>query len=220
MRKFLVLIACAALLGGACKSDKKSDTDVASGSKGTTTAGLRSKLLTAAELPPNFTRTDVKVDDRSTDPIGCAQLDQVDAQYLKTTEHTIDASFQNGDDETATQYVQETIYAFKTEDEAKGYFTGQQTGMNACKTFSQDDGEGSTQTGLISTYAFPHVGDQSAAASLTFNGEDGTPAGGGPIVMVRKGNLWMGIVAIHVGNQPGLTGGEVEAIVRKAADKL
>jgi hypothetical protein len=219
MRKFLVLIACAALLGGACKSDKKSDTNVSSGSNSPST-GLRSKLLTAAELPSGYKRTDVTADDRETDPIGCAQLDQVDEQYLKNTVHTIDASFQNGDDETATQYLQETIYSFKTADEAKGYFDGQRTGMEACKTFSQDDGEGGTQTGQISTYAFPAVGEQSAAASLTFNGDDGAPAGGGPIVMVRKGNLWMGIVVIHVGNQPGLTGSEVEAIVRKAADKL
>jgi hypothetical protein len=214
MRKFLVLIASVALLAGACGNDKKSDSNGTSGSD--TSGGLRSKLLTAAELPPDFKRTDVNVDDRSTDPIGCPALDQVDEQYLKNTEHTIDATFQNGDDETATQFLQQTIYSFKTEDEANAYFDGENSGIQSCKTFSQADEDGTAQSGHIAPYSFAAIGDESAAASISYDGS----ATGGPIVMVRKGSTWMGIVVIHLGNEPGLTGADLEALVRKAADKL
>jgi len=211
MRKFLVLIVSVALLG-ACKSGGGDDNKTAAPSGG----GIRDKVLTVADLPPNFKRTSLDVDKRDTDPLGCAALDQVDAQYLQTTEHTIDAEFQNGDD-NATQFISESVPTFKTPEEAKTYFDGEAAGFSACKTFSSTNADGTT-SGQFQPYPFPAVGEQSSASTLTVNGPGGTYAG--PVVMVRKGNAVMFVFSYHAGNQPGLTGADVEAIVRKGADKL
>jgi hypothetical protein len=210
MRKILVLIVSVALLGACGKSsDKKTD---ASGSPSGT--GIRAKVLTVADLPPGFKRTSLDVDKRDTTPLGCPAIDQVDAQYVDKTAHTIEAAFQNGDDATATQYLDESVSEFKTVDEANAYFDAEVAGMNACKTFSSTDEDGTT-TGQIQPYPFPTVGDESAAVTFTITG-----AAAGPGVLVRKGLTIMQFSALHVGNQPGLSGADIEAIVRKGADKL
>jgi hypothetical protein len=208
MRKFLVLIVSIALLG-ACKSGGGDDKPAA-----TSGGGIRDKALTVADLPPGFKRTSLDVDTRDTTPLGCAAVDQVDAQYVDKTTHTVEASFQNGDDDTATQYLDQSVSEFKTADEANAYFDAEVGGLNACKTFSSTE-EGTTTSGTIQPFAFPTVGEESFAVTFTIEG-----AAAGPGIMVRKGALVMQFSALHVGNQPGLTGSEVEAIVRKGADKL
>lgn len=212
MRKFLISVVLLAFVGGACGGAKKESA-----------ADLRAQLLTAAEFSPAYKRTNVDVDNKNTDPIGCPQLDQIDEKYLKTTEHTVEAGYQNGDDSTSTQFANETIYSFKSIDDANAYFDAEVDGFNACKTFRTTDkesgGESSYQT---QQYAFPKVGDESYASSITINGVVNGQAQtvAGPLVIVRKEKKFIGMLFFHVGAQPGLSGGEVEAIVRKAADKI
>jgi hypothetical protein len=207
VRRIVVLVVSVALLG-ACKSSGEDKPGNASG------GGIRDKVLTVADLPSGFKRTSLDVDNRDTTPLGCAAVDQVDAQYADKTTHTIEASFQNGEDDDATQYLDDTVWEFKTPDEANTYFDAEVAALNACKTFSSTE-EGTTTSGTIQPFAFPTVGEESFAVTFTIDG-----AAAGPGVMVRQGATVMQFSALHVGNQPGLTGAEVEAIVRKGADKL
>jgi hypothetical protein len=216
MRKFLVLVMCVALLG-ACKSDSKDDkVDTSSGSSDSS-SGIRAKILTEADLPSGFKRTSLDVDERTPGETGCAQLDQVDVQYAPKTEHTVEAAFQNGDDETATQFLDESVWTFKTVDEANAYYDAEVAGINGCKTFTTTD-ENGTMTGQIQPIAFAALGEESTAVSITQT--QGGSSIGGSAVIVRKGNAFIGFSAIHVGNEPGLTASDLEAIMRKAVDKL
>ncbi|MEY2473081.1 MAG: hypothetical protein QOK28_2410 [Actinomycetota bacterium] len=209
MRKFLVVVLPVALLG-AC------------GAKQESAADIRAQALTAAEFAPGYKRTSIEIDKRTADPIGCAQLDRVDAKYVKTTAHTAGASFRNGDDRTATQFANETIYTFKAADEANRYFDAEVAGFNACKTFTSTDSSGAQSSYHTQRYAFPTVGDESYASSVTINGVVNGQAQtvAGPIVLVRKQKKFVAMLFFHVGSQPGLSSGDVETIVRKAAGKL
>ncbi|HVV37945.1 MAG TPA: hypothetical protein VHC63_15150 [Acidimicrobiales bacterium] len=229
MRKVLILVASVALLGGACKSgggDTASTTTIAEAATTTTAASgeaMQAKALAAADLPPGYNRVSLDVDKNDTTPMGCAAIDNVDEQFQKSIVHSVEASFQNGDDTTTTQFVDEQVTSLGSADVAKNYFDAESAGISACTTFSHSDTDGTRTSGEIATYAFPKIADGSVAAALsgTVTNPDGSSATlGGPIVMVRKGAFIVQLTFLHLGNAPGLTGNDVINVAQKAADKV
>ncbi|HVT78041.1 MAG TPA: hypothetical protein VHD87_13485 [Acidimicrobiales bacterium] len=229
MRKVLILVVSVALLGGACKSgggDKASTTTIAKATTTTAAASgedMKAKALAASDLPPGYNRVSLDVDKNDTTPLGCAAIDNVDQQYQNSIVHSVEASFQNGDDNTATQFVDEQVTSLGSVDVAKNYFEAESAGISACKTFSQSDTDGTRTSGEIATYAFPAIADGSVAATLsgTVTNPDGSSGTlGGPIVMVRKGEFIVQLTFVHLGNAPGLTGNDVINVAHKATDKV
>ncbi len=234
MRKLLIVMSAVGLLLSACGSDdgaKKSSDD----SKSTTTAkaasdasggaALKPKLLTIEDLPAGFTKASEDVNDGDADPNKddspddefCKELASIAKQYKTDGEASIE--FQTAADPAGAGFFNEQLMHFGSKSDAvKGFALFKKALTEQCKELTDAE---SGLTGTFSAMSFPKVADDTFAVALDATQDTGEAKISlqGQMVTIRKGNV-IGLLFNFGFGSKTLSIKQVEALVRKAADKL
>lgn len=200
MRKALIAVPAAAalLLAGCSSSAKQAQTlPVAAGStttgaaaSSTPAASVASELLTISDMPAGWTTS--KPSSSSGGPASCSALNN--GQWKALPERA-EADFQQSE---IGPFVVEKLDAGSSA-QVSAAWTAFGSATSACQSFTSTDSTGTTKF-TLSQLSFPSYGDATYAFGIT--ADDSGVSASGDIVVVRKGDTLVQIIAIGVPDVP------------------
>lgn len=219
----LFLAAC----GGDSKNDASNST--AAGAAGATTSAggdaVKAKLLSIADMPAGFTKGSEDSNngdadpnkDTSADDEFCKQLAEVAKQYKTDGEASIEFQTQAGG--AGASFFNEQLSRFSSASDAqKAFALFRKALTDECKDLTD------AERGLKGTFAalsFPKIADDTFAVALDATQTNGAQSTAlkGQLVTIRKGDV-LGLLFNFGFGTDSLSISQVEALARKAADKL